>query len=39
MENNENNNQVEEIDTFVLMEEILDRLKLLDYEALFTRTK
>jgi hypothetical protein len=28
-----------EIDSFLLMEEILDKLKFLDYEALFTRTK
>ncbi len=28
-----------EIDPLLLMEEILEKLKFLDYEALFTRTK
>ncbi len=28
-----------EVDAYLLMEEILDKLKMLDYEALFTRTK
>lgn len=28
-----------EIDPYLLMEDILEKLKLLDYEALFTRTK
>jgi hypothetical protein len=28
-----------QIDPLLLMEEILDKLKLLDYEALFTKTK
>lgn len=38
----ENKNQEEsdiDIDPLILMDEILDKLKLLDYEALFTRTK
>jgi len=28
-----------DVDPYILMEEILDKLKCLDYEALFTRTK
>jgi hypothetical protein len=28
-----------ELDPLVLMDEILDKLKLLDYEALFSKTK
>ena len=28
-----------DIDPYLLMEEIVEKLKMLDYEALFTRTK
>jgi len=38
----ENNTQEQteiELDPYLLMEEILEKLKLLDYEALFTRVK
>jgi hypothetical protein len=39
MEGAQEGNVDMEIDPFLLMEEILDKLKFLDYEALFTRTK
>ena len=38
--NTKNNAEIEiDIDPLLLMEEILEKLKFLDYEALFTRTK
>ena len=38
--NAKNNAEIEiDIDPLLLMEEILEKLKFLDYEALFTRTK
>jgi hypothetical protein len=39
MEKTPEENVETDIDPFLLMEEIIDKLKLLDYEANFTRIK